>query len=148
MKTHDTVFVSLAVKNMAMGSICSDDKQAVHQGTREINRFIAGIAEYVWPDLAVIDGYEAMEGDGPSHGEAVPLGLAISSIYALAADRVACEIMGVDFHSVGYLHYCAEQGLGEPDLEKIDCLGEQISDCIRPFRLHRNVREQYAWKES
>jgi uncharacterized protein (DUF362 family) len=146
MKTHDTVIVSLSVKNLAMGSIVSADKKSVHQGIKETNRYIAGIAEQVWPDLAVIDGYEGMEGDGPSRGEAVPLGIAISSTNALAADRIGCEIMGVDLHDVGYLHYCAERGLGEADLKKIDVLGERIGDCIRPFRLHRNVREQYAWK--
>ncbi len=146
MKTHDTVIVSLSVKNMAMGSIFSDDKKSVHQGIGEANRFIAGIAGHVWPDLSVIDGFEGMEGDGPSCGEAVPLGVAIASTDALAADRLACEIMGVEFHSVGYLHFCAEQGLGEADLHKIEVLGERVSDCIRPFRLHRNVREQYAWK--
>jgi uncharacterized protein (DUF362 family) len=146
MKTHDTIIVSLSIKNLAMGSIFSGDKKSVHQGIKETNRYIAGIAEQVWPDLAVIDGYEGMEGDGPSRGEAVPLGIAISSTDALAADRIGCEIMGVDLHDVGYLHYCAERGLGEADLKKIDVLGERIGDCIRPFRLHRNVREQYAWK--
>jgi uncharacterized protein (DUF362 family) len=146
MKTHDTIIVSLSVKNLAMGSIFSGDKKSVHQGIKETNRYIAGIAEQVWPDLAVIDGYEGMEGDGPSRGEAVPLGIAISSTDALAADRVGCEIMGVNLHDVGYLHYCAERGLGEADLEKIEILGERLGDCIRPFRLHRNVQEQYAWK--
>lgn len=146
MKTHDTVIVSLSVKNLVMGSIFSGDKKLVHQGIRETNQYLAGIAEQAWPDLSVIDGYEGMEGDGPSHGEAVPLGISIASTDALAADRVGCEIMGVDLHDVGYLHYCAERGLGEADLKKIEVLGERINDCIRPFKLHRNVREQYAWK--
>lgn len=146
MKTHDTVVVSLSVKNLAMGSIFRDDKKKVHRTVKETNQFIAGIAEQAWPDLAAIDGFEGMEGDGPSCGEAVPLGIAIASTDALAADRVACEIMGVDLHDVGYLHHCAERGMGEADLNKIRVLGERISDCRRPFRLHRNVAEQYAWK--
>jgi uncharacterized protein (DUF362 family) len=146
MKTHDTVVVSLSVKNLAMGSVFSDDKKSVHQGIKETNRYIAGIAEHTWPDLSVIDGFEGMEGDGPTRGDPVSLGVAIASVDALAADRVACEIMGVDFHSVGYLHYCAERGLGEGNLGSIEVLGERVSDCVRPFRLHRAVNEQYAWK--
>ena len=146
MKTHDTVVVSLSVKNLAMGSVFTGDKKSVHQGIKETNRYIAGIAEHIWPDLSVIDGFEGMEGDGPTRGDPVSLGVAISSADALAADRVACEIMGVDFHRVGYLHYCEEQGLGEGDLNKIVVLGEQMSHCIRPFRLHQAVHEQYAWK--
>jgi len=65
--------VSLSIKNLAMGSIFRNDKKTVHQGISEINMFIADIAEQVWPDLAVIDGSEGMEGDGPSSGQAVPL---------------------------------------------------------------------------
>lgn len=146
MKTHDTVVVSLSIKNLAMGSIFSGDKKSVHQGIKETNKIIADIAEQIWPDLSVIDGFECMEEDGPTGGEAVPLGIAISSIDALAADRVGCEIMGVDLHNVGYLHYCEERGLVEGDLKKIEVLGGPVEDCARPFRLHHNVREQYAWK--
>jgi uncharacterized protein (DUF362 family) len=146
MKTHDTVIVSLSAKNMIMGSIFSDDKKSVHQGIKETNRFIACIAGYVWPDLSVIDGFEGMEGDGPSRGQAVPLGVAISSTDALAADSIACEIMGVEFYSVGYLHYCADQGLGEADPNKIEVLGERVHDCIKPFKLHQTVSQQYAWE--
>jgi uncharacterized protein (DUF362 family) len=146
MKTHDTVVVTLSVKNIAVGSIAGSDKKAVHQGVRQTNLIIAGLAKRTRTDLAVIDGFEGMEGDGPTSGDPVHLGIGIASIDALAADRVACEIMGVDFHDVGYLHYCAEQGMGEADLNKIEVLGERLSDCIRPFKLHRSVNEQYTWK--
>lgn len=87
-----------------------------------------------------------MEGDGPTGGDSVLLDLAIAGTDALATDRVACEIMGVDFECVGYLHYCSERGLGEADLEKIEVIGERVADCVRPFRLHRSVKEQYDWK--
>jgi len=146
MKTHDTVVVTLSVKNIAVGSIVGSDKKAVHQGVRQTNLIIAGLAGCTRADLAVIDGFEGMEGDGPTSGDPIHLGIGIASIDALAADRVACEIMGVDFHDVGYLHYCAEQGVGEADLNRIEVLGERLSDCIRPFKLHRSVNEQYAWK--
>lgn len=146
MKTHDTVVVTLSVKNIAVGSIVGSDKKAVHQGVRQTNLIIAGLAQRTRTDLAVIDGFEGMEGDGPTSGDPVHLGIGIASIDALAADRVACEIMGVDFQDVGYLHYCAEQGMGEADLNKIEVLGERLSDCIRPFKLHGSVNEQYAWK--
>ena len=146
MKTHDTVVVTLSIKNVAVGSIVGSDKKSIHQGVRRTNINIAGLAGHVWPALAVIDGFEGMEGDGPTGGDPVLLDVAIAGADALAADRVACEIMGVVFHSVGYLHFCAEQGLGEADLDKIEVLGEQIRDCIRPFRLHRSIKEQYAWK--
>jgi hypothetical protein len=47
---------------------------------------------------------------------------------------------------VGYLQFCAERGLGEADLNRIEILGEKLRDCVRPFRLHHAVNEQYAWR--
>ncbi len=146
MKTHDTVVVTLSIKNIAVGSIIGNDKKSIHRGVRQTNLAIAELASRVWPDLAVIDGFEGMEGDGPMGGDPVLLDVAIAGTDALAADRIACEIMGVDFHNIGYLYYCAEKGLGAANLNNIDVIGEKIVNCIRPFRLHRAVKEQYAWK--
>lgn len=146
LKTHDTVIVTLSIKNMVMGSIPVRDKVLVHQGYRHINHNIAEIAHLVWPDLSVIDGITGMEGNGPVGGNPIDVGIAISSMDPLAADRVACEVMGVDFNKVGYLYYCAEKGLGETDLEGVDVKGQHLNECIRPFRLHSTIEEQYAWR--
>jgi uncharacterized protein (DUF362 family) len=147
LKTHDTVVVTLSIKNMAVGSIIGKDKKAVHQGIGQTNHIIAGLAERVRIDLAVIDGFKGMEGDGPTCGDPVHAGLGIASVDALAADRVTCEVMGVNFHDVGYLHYCAERGMGEAELDRITVLGERLGDCRRPFKLHRSADEQYAWRQ-
>lgn len=144
LKTHDEVVVTLSIKNMAMGSICLPDKGKVHQGIRQTNLNIARIAERVWPDLASIDGFQGMEGNGPSFGDPVHLGVAIAGTDPMAADRVACEVMGVDFSMVGYLYLCA---MGEHEMEGIEVVGTPLEDCIRPFRLHRNVEKQYGWRQ-
>ncbi len=146
LKTHDTVVVTLSIKNMAVGSIFLSDKVLIHQGFKRINLNIAEIAERVWPHLSVIDGFVGMEGDGPTYGVPIELGLAISGTDPLAVDRVAVEVMGVDFERVGYLCHCAGRGLGEADLQRIEILGERLEDCIRPFRLHSTVRQQYRWR--
>ena len=146
LKTHDTVVVTLSIKNMVMGSIYASDKGMVHQGYKYINLDLAEIAGHVWPDLAVIDGLTGMEGNGPEYGTSINVGIAISSINPLAADRVACEVMGVHVNKVGYLYYCSEKRLGESDLEKINVTGQNLNECIRPFRLHSKVEEQYMWK--
>ncbi len=132
---------------MVMGSIFVRDKALVHQGTKQININIADIAERVWPDLAVIDGFRGMEGDGPIDGSPVFAEVAISSTDPLAADRVACEVMGVDFDKVGYLYYCSKSGFGEGDMQKIEVSGHSLKECIKPFRLHSMVEEQYKWRD-
>ncbi|MCK4623215.1 MAG: DUF362 domain-containing protein [Desulfuromonadales bacterium] len=145
LKTHDTVVVTLSIKNMAMGSILSHDKSKVHQGIPRTNRNIAELARHFWPDLSVIDGYEGMEGDGPTFGDPIHVGIAISGTDALAVDRIACEVMGVGFRKVGYLFFCEQMGLGEAHLNNIQMVGSPLEQCITPFRLHRGVEEQYRW---
>jgi uncharacterized protein (DUF362 family) len=146
MKTHDTVVVTLSVKNMAVGSIADRCKKAVHQGIGRTNRNIADLAAVVWPHLSVIDGQVGMEGNGPTKGDPVLLGIALASTDALAADRIACDIMGVEFERVGYLQLCARRNLGTADPARIDAVGERVADCVRPFRLHRSVDAQYDWQ--
>ena len=145
-KTHDTVIVSFSIKNMAMGAVRNSDRKAVHGDFRTANRNIAEIAEQVWPDLAVIDGMVGMEGNGPSRGEPVHLGVAFAGTDALAVDRLTCEFIGVDFHSVGYLHYCAEMGLGTAELGQIAVAGDRFEPRDVPLRLHENMFEQLSWK--
>ncbi len=147
LKSHDTVVATLSIKNIAMGGILFVDKIKVHQGLRQINLNIAELAQRIWPALSVIDGFVGMEGNGPTDGDPISVGIAIAGTDPLAADRVACEIMGVDFLKVGYLYYCAEKGLGEADIDKINIAGTPIKECITPFRLHSHVREQYRWVE-
>lgn len=147
LKTHDTSVVTLSIKNMAMGSVLLFDKGKVHQGFKQTNLNIAKLAQMVWPDLSVIDGLVGMEGDGPTFGDPIHVGVAISSVDPLAADRVACEVMGIDIWKVGYLCYCSERGLGEMDLQRIDIVGEALRECVRPFRLHSTVKEQYRWRD-
>jgi len=145
LKTHDTVVVTLSIKNMIMGSIYAGDKGMVHQGYKYTNLNLSDIAGRVWPDLAVIDGLTGMEGNGPENGSPIDVGIAISSIDPLAADRVACDVMGVPVNKVGYLYYCSEKRLGEAESEKINVRGQDLKECIRPFRLHSMVEEQYTW---
>ena len=63
----------------------------------------------------------------------------------LAADRVAVELMGIDFAKVGYLNYCAQARLGEADLAKIEILGPALKDYIKPYQLPRNIEQQLIW---
>lgn len=146
LKTHDTVVITLSVKNMAIGSVLLPDKVKVHQGIRQINLNIARLAKHVWPDLAVIDGLEGMEGEGPNSGNSIHVGIALASNDPLAADRVACEIMGADASRVGYLNHCVTSALGELDMERIEIVGTPLEKCIKRFRLHSTLEEQYKWK--
>ena len=95
--------------------------------------------------MAVIDGYEGMEGNGPMSGTPVASRLAIASTDFVAADRVGVECMGIDPEWLGYLKYCGEVGIGQWDLAKIDVKGAQIAALQKKYRLHADVDRMLKW---
>lgn len=144
-KTHDTVILTLSLKNMVVGSIRRADKPKIHQGYRAINLSIAKLAPLVYPHLAVLDGFVGMQGAGPVGGDPIRLGLAVSSTDFLAADSTMARIMGFSPEEVGYLYYSKLMGLGEMDETRIEVVGEKVERVRRRFRPHPFFREQKNW---
>ena len=161
MKTHNLAVATLSLKNIVFGAPVKDigfrldkntkpgtksDKPVIHgSGARGINYNLYALAPKVHPHLALIDGFEGMEGNGPRLGTPVDHRICVTSPDWYAADRVAVELMGIDFGIVGYLNYCAQTGLGEADLNKIEIIGERISDHKKQYRLHENIEQQLIW---
>lgn len=133
----------------AMSTLEPSDKMKMHQSYAVINLNLALVAPRVVPHLSVIDGFEAMEGNGPSEGDPVPWRIALASTDALAADVTAATLMGFDPDEVGYLHYCKMMGLGAGDLDRIQIAGNaKMDDCARRFRPHDTVHRQRRWQLS
>lgn len=161
MKTHDRVVATLSLKNIVFGAPIKDegfrwgsgrkegamnDKPIVHgSGFLAINYNLFALAPRLHPDLAIIDGYEGMEGNGPVGGTAVEHRIAVVGTDWLAADRVAVELMGIDFGKIGYLNYCARAGYGQTDLEKIEVVGATLKDHIKSYRLSDSIEKQLEW---
>jgi len=150
-KTHDTVLVTLGIKNLAVGSLLKDahgdDKMKLHQGYRAINMSIARLAEIIPPSLSVIDGFEGMEGEGPELGNAVRLGWAMAGFDAMAVDTLAAYLMGFDTDVVGYLVMSREKGLGEWNLDRIETRG--VRDPVnlkKHLKFHSTYEKQLAWR--
>ncbi len=157
-KTHGSMIFTGAVKNMAMGAALRSpgkvtpawsDKRRVHvTGSQQHNLNLMLVSQRIGPnwDLAVLDGYETMEGAGPINGTVVPHRIAISSRDYIAADRVALETMSMDASLIGYLQYCASIGLGNYDLSKIDVKGETIAAVKRPYKMAPNYDNIIKWR--
>jgi uncharacterized protein (DUF362 family) len=161
LKTHDRAVATLSLKNIVFGAPVKDygfawgpsskpgtttDKPIVHgSGFRGINYNLYSIAARLHPHLAVIDGFEGMEGNGPVSGTPVDHKVCIASTDWLAADRVGVELMGIDFAKVGYLNFCAGTGLGVADLSKIEVVGEKISNHIKSYKMSDNIDKQLVW---
>jgi uncharacterized protein (DUF362 family) len=171
LKTHNTAVVTLSFKNVAMSAPIIDVGSAWSQtGVRKDKAWMHGASgsapgDYqvlndnvyrmakvygVCPDLAVLDGYQGMQGDGPVSGTAVPAQkVAVASLDWLAADRVALELMGPNnyrlLNTMPYpacLNYCWQAGLGEWDLAKIEVLGEPVAPNIYNYAAHPALASQ------
>jgi uncharacterized protein (DUF362 family) len=103
------------------------------------------MASKLRPDLAVIDGFQAMEGNGPVGGTPVEHRVAVSSLDWLAADSTAVALMGIDFAKMGYLNFCASAGYGEASIDRMEVLGERVADHVRTYRLADNIDKQLEW---
>lgn len=163
-KTHDTVIVTLSIKNIVMGSVLkygnrfynacrrkilgnkyhTDYKAKMHQGYKMTNRNIASLFKEIPIHLSIIDGAEAMEGDGPVSGTVKCLDWALASADALAADAVAAKLMGFDPLNIGYLFYL---GANLNDIKNdIKIVGNGLKECAGSLKPHRTYREQLKWK--
>ena len=165
MKTHGSVIATLSLKNIVFGAPIKDpgftlydtdirfssraveskpgtvsDKRPIHGGgIHGVNYNMYHLARRLYPDLALIDGFEGMEGNGPTMGTPVDHRVCVASTDWLAADRVGVELMGIDFSTIGYLNYCAQAGMGNADMEKIEIVGEKLTDHIRTYKLPDNI---------
>ncbi len=163
LKTHDLVGITLSLKNIVVGAGIKDsgaglnrqgsgggrsDKPLMHGGgTYGINYNIFSLSAKLHPDLAVLDGYEGMEGTGPVNGTPVSQKVCLASTDWLAADRVGAELMGVDFSKIGYLNYCAKAGdRGQADLAKIEIVGQAIKDHAKTYQLPRQWEQITSWQ--
>jgi uncharacterized protein (DUF362 family) len=172
MKTHNTVGATLSLKNIVFGSPIKDKgftlynedlrfspekaktskegsvshKRAIHgNGFHAVNYNMANLAQKLHPDLAVIDGYEGMEGNGPTLGTPVDHRVCVVSNDWLAADRVGIELMGIDFAKIGYLNHCSNMGMGISDLNSIEIVGEKLSGHIKNYKLPDSFERQCTW---
>ena len=156
LKTHNVTVATLSIKNMTLGAPLHqapkeakrwNDKRKYHAGVRQTHYNMMLTAQKMRPffGATVIDGYEGMEGNGPSSGTPVASRLAIASTDYIAADRVGVETMGIDAKWLGYLMFCWQSGLGQYDLNKIDIEGETIASVKKPYKLHNDIERELRW---
>jgi len=155
LKTHNTVVATMTVKNMVLGSPLHSipgetfwsDKRKYHVGIRQTHYNMLVTTQRLQPHwgLAVIDGFEGMEGNGPGNGTPVASHVAIASTDFIAADRVGLEVMGINPDWVGYLAYCGQAGLGQYDLTNIQVQGASVASVMKKYQLHPQIQKELEW---
>ena len=105
--------MTAAVKNM-YGTVPGFMKTNLHKSyptSKEFGKLVAAIYEKIKPGLNIADGIYAMEGNGPSGGSRVDLGIVAVSTDAIAMDIVLCRVMGIEPANVPYLKQLCQSSI-------------------------------------
>ena len=144
MKTHGQTVVTLALKNQK-GVLSPADKKKFHK--LGLHEPLVELAKVVRPDLVIIDGIEAMEGEGPLNGKKKNVGVFVVGTNCLETDIVSCGIMGIDYKTVDHLMYGIREKIG-PEVPGL--VGEKISDTSTKFqeanKQYGKLLNIYSWR--
>ncbi len=150
MKAHVHAYVTLSLKNVIMAAPVNDytdselgwengDKYSMHVNSESppsdplfYNMFL--LSQHVYPDLAVIDGFQGMEGRGPIGGSLVNSHVAVTGLDALATDITATRVMGLDPGIVPYFNFMKEAEIGQGFQDKINLIGTPFENCVCQFK--------------
>lgn len=133
MKTHHWVGVTASMKNLygtIPGCKYGWPKNVLHY---------SGIPETVFDinaslprTIAIVDGIDCMEGDGPIMGTLKRMGLVLVGTCPAAVDATICRLMEIDPYAVPYLALAADR-LGPIDERHIAQRGESWQPLASPF---------------
>lgn len=130
LKTHSMTRVTLGVKSQQAFPI-DEERMRFHNHER-LHRRLAALFALTRPDFCIIEGLNAT-----AHGHfpvttlleecLVPMNVLIGGQDTLATDAVGARVLGYGLQEVEHLRLCAEWGLGEGDLERIEVHGLPLS---------------------
>jgi len=127
MKTHEFMLFTGAIKNL-FGCVPSNRRIYLHPYLPEVFRRLYEIFK---PQLTIMDARVGIEGNGPTKGDPVKMGLMLTGNDALATDIVAMQIMKLNWKD-SYLNYIAQKTSLNP--QEIAVQGLQVPEVSRRFR--------------
>lgn len=129
LKTHNATQVTLGMKNM-FGLL--PDKLKFKYHIRGISKVIVDINTVLRPAFTVIDGFVAMEGNGPTNGNPVQMDTIVAGVDPVATDATACRVMGFDPHTISHIRQAYDKTLGE--IDQVEIVGDGIDAVMKPFK--------------
>ncbi len=156
-KTHDVCVVTLALKNMIMGTLYKPDRVKMHgfrshaertlpEEARILNVNLIRVARYLAPDIAIIDGTQGLQGNGPGGDDAVDFRIAAAGADVIATDAAVAKAMGFEPMELGLLYYADQLGMGVADLNHIEVLDTPVAQVRTTFKPHEKTHLQMQWQ--
>ncbi|MGM0438169.1 MAG: DUF362 domain-containing protein [Bacillota bacterium] len=128
LKTHGLTMYTGAVKNL-FGIIPGLLKAEYHLNLQEVEHFsemLVDLAEFISPELTIMDGILGMEGDGPSGGQVKRFNYLIASTSPFAVDVIGAYIMGINPQSkIPTISSSQKRNLVN-DLDNIEIIGDEL----------------------
>ncbi|RJP76022.1 MAG: DUF362 domain-containing protein [Candidatus Zixiibacteriota bacterium] len=132
LKFHMHTGVSLGIKNL-FGLVPEHFRLKHHR--EDLHRFLVDYLYLVKPDLTLIDGLWAMEGQAPICGTPVQdFNTLVASADVVAADALGAYLMGLDTTEVAMIRMAAAEGLGVARLEDMHLIGTSPETIRRHLR--------------
>lgn len=151
-KSHDAFVFTGCSKNM-VGCII-ENRQSIHalkahqrlflnnivKSNPLANRNLVKTIKAIKPDLAILDGFTGMEGEGPALGKMVEIGVALASLDCIALDTLAAKICG--FENVQYIIDCLKEGIGTSEVDMIKHGFYDLNDISKKFEMASDIKYQ------
>ena len=125
-KTHVMTGMTGAVKNM-FGVVPGLKKAEFHMRFPDKENFanmLIDLCRAVKPTFTIVDGIQAMEGDGPAGGSVRNLGLLLAGSDPYKIDMAMAYIMGFEAENLPVLKAAMDRGLTPARLEMTDITGD------------------------
>ena len=134
LKTHSMVGFSGAVKNL-FGTVPGLQKPELHCRFPEREPFsemLCDLCHFLGPDLSLMDGIWAMEGNGPTGGQRRDLHVIAGSESPWALDVAAASLVGLEPEKITMLWEGHERGYGPLDLSELELVGDPMETLLAP----------------
>jgi len=138
LKTHGFMMFTGGVKNL-FGCIPGLEKAQFHLKVPDRDDFAEMLVDLLLacsPELTIMDGVTAMEGDGPAGGTPRDVGVLLASSSAPALDLVASSIAGFDPMDVYTNRAASKRGLVPESVEEFDVVGDGWTGFVVPDFSH------------
>lgn len=144
LKTHVLAGMTCCMKNV-FGLIPGNFKARMHAlsgHAKRLTEFFVDLYGRRIPDLNIVDGIIAMEGNGPSHGSPRHVGKIIAGDDGIAVDSICARIIGFENPTnIKTIDLATRKGLAPADLSNVDVDGplDVVEGFLHPstYAVHR-----------
>ncbi len=137
-KTHGHSITTGSIKN-AFGGLLKEVRHYAHKHIHEVLVDLMIMQKELHPGIfTVMDGTVCGDGAGPRTMEPRIKNFILASADSVSIDAIAAKMMGFNPMDIPYIKMCNDMGLGIGNPEKINIVGEDISEINFGFKTKKS----------